>query len=87
MFRRGRALGRVVVVRDGGSAIPPAPFRLAFAAAGPHECGLPGHPPVRLEAGHALLVEVSAIGNHDGPIAITPLAAGAVALVVSIDFP
>jgi environmental stress-induced protein Ves len=84
MFRRGRARGRITVVRDDGSTdIGPAPFRLAYAVAGPHECTLPGHPVVRLEEGHALLVD--SFADHHGPIAIRPLKTGAVALVVSIE--
>ena len=87
MFRRSHARGGVAVVRDGGMEFAPSFHRLAFAAVGAHECGLAGHAPMRLEEGHALLADASAAGNHDSPLAITPLAAGGVALVVSIDFP
>jgi hypothetical protein len=70
------------------AASSPRPFhRLAFAAVGPHECDLPGHPSVRLEEGHALFVDASDAGNDKGPMAIRPLATGAVALVVGIDYP
>jgi hypothetical protein len=48
---------------------------------------MPGHVPVRVEEGHALLVDASAAGNEDSAMAIRPLTAGAVALVVSIDCP
>jgi len=87
MFRRGHARGSVAVARDGGMEFAPSFHRLAFAAVGPHECSLPGHPSVRLEEGHALLVAASGSGNGEGPLATRPLATGAVALVVSIDYP
>ena len=87
MFRRSHARGSIAVVRDSGIEFAPSFHRLAFAAVGPHECGLPGHPSVRLEEGHALFVDASEAGNDNGPMAIRPLAAGAVALVVGIDYP
>ncbi len=87
MFRRGYARGTVAVVRNGGMEFVPSFHRLAFAAVGPHECCMPGHVPVRVEEGHALLVDASAAGNEDSAMAIRPLTAGAVALVVSIDCP
>lgn len=87
MWRRGHARGSIAVVRDGGIEFSPSFHRLAFAAVGPHECGLPGHPAVRLEEGHALLIGASDAGNDNGSMAIRPLAAGAVALVVGIDYP
>jgi environmental stress-induced protein Ves len=85
MFRRGHARGSVAVVGDGGMEFAPSFHRVAFAAAGPHECGLPGHAVVRLEEGHAALVEAS--DRNEGPMVVRPLATGAVALVVSIDCP
>jgi uncharacterized protein len=84
MFRRGRAQGRVAVVRRGGAEIAPTEFRLVYAAKGAHECAIPGRPPVALLPGHAVLVG-SAEGSEGNLIAIRPLAADAVALVVSID--
>jgi hypothetical protein len=86
MFRRGRAHGNVVVVRDGGAEVGPAQFRLAYAATGAQECSVARFAPLRLEAGHALLVDEP--GGRDGsPLAMRPLGAGAVALVVSVDCP
>jgi environmental stress-induced protein Ves len=84
MFRRGRAQGSVAVVRDGGAEIARTDFLLAYAAKGAHECVIPGRRRDRLSPGHALFVEsTSAIDAK--PIAIRPLTADAVALVVSID--
>ncbi len=84
MFRRDRAHGTVAVVRGGGAEIAPAEFCLAFAARGAHECVLSGRRPDMLAPGHALLVD-SGPGSEPEPIAIRPLTADAVALVVSID--
>ena len=61
--------------------------RLAYAAAGPHECTIAGLAPLRLPQGHALLVDATDPGSKFAPIAIRPLTAGAVALVVSVDAP
>ena len=60
--------------------IRPTPFRLAYAAAGAHECTIAGHAPLRLPEGHALLVDATDAGSEDAAVAIRPLAAGAVAL-------
>jgi len=87
MFRRGRARGRVVVVRAGDPQSGPTPFRLAYAAAGAHECAIAGHAPLRLPEGHALLVDATEGGSEDAAVAIRPLATGAVALIVSVDSP
>ena len=46
MVRRGRAQGKVVVVRDAAVRIAPARWRACHAAAGAIECLIPGHPPV-----------------------------------------
>ena len=84
MFRRGRARGRVAVVRGEGTEFAPADYRLAYAAAGTHECVMSGCASLMLAAGHSLLVDRAA--DREGLLlAITPVAAGAVALVVSID--
>lgn len=84
MLRRGRAQGHVMVVRDAGARIPPARFRLCYAAAGALECLLPGRPPLTVAAGHAVVIEDDdATGG--APFAIIPLAGDAVALVASID--
>ena len=85
MFRRDRARGRVAVVRAGDSEFGATSFRLAYAAAGAHECTIAGLAPLRLPEGHALLVDATDAGREDPPIAIRPLTAGAVALVVSVD--
>jgi len=84
MFRRGAASGSIAVVRGGAAAVAPADFRLAYAAAGAHECVIAGRPPFVLEPGHAAVVERWA-NVEMAPLAIAPLAAGAVALVVSVE--
>ena len=86
MFRRGRACGSVTVVRRGGAEFRPAQFRLAYAVTGVHECSGATSAPIRLEAGHALLVTEA--GASDTPsLAIRPLGADPVALLVSVDCP
>lgn len=87
MFRRDRARGCVTVVRAGDSEFGPTSVRLAYAAAGPHECTIAGLAPLRLPEGHALLVDATDPGSEFAPIAIRPLTADAVALVVSVDTP
>ncbi len=86
MFRRGRARGSVTVVRRGVAEFGPARFRLAYAATGVHECSGATIAPIRLEAGRALLVTEA--GVCDTPsLAIRPLGADPVALLVSVDCP
>jgi len=41
MFRRGRASGRVAVVRGVDATMAPAAFRLMYAATGAHACEIP----------------------------------------------
>jgi environmental stress-induced protein Ves len=84
MFRRDGAQGTVVVVRGNNAEIAATEFRLAFAARGAHECVISGRRPDVLAPGHALLV-LPTPGIEAKPIAIRPLTADAVALVVSID--
>jgi environmental stress-induced protein Ves len=86
MFRRGHARGSVVVVREGEVEFGPVQFRLAYAARGVHECSGATSAPIRLEAGHALLV--TGTGASDAPgLAIRSLGADAVALLVGVDCP
>ena len=85
MTRRGRTVGRVVVVREAGMRIAPARFVVCFAAAGASECLLPAHAPLTLAAEQALLVddeETRAVA----PLAINPLSADAVAVVATIAY-
>jgi hypothetical protein len=86
MFRRGRVRGSVTVVREDGAQFGPAQFRLVYAATGAQECIVASLAPLRLEAGHALIVD-GPVGRAASPIAIRPLAQYAVALVVSVDCP
>jgi hypothetical protein len=84
MFRRGAASGSIAVVRGSAAAVAPADFRLAYAAAGAHECVIAGRPPFVLEPGHAAVVERWA-NVEAAPLRIAPLAAAAVALVASVE--
>jgi len=84
MFRRGRARGRVAVVRDSGTRFEPAQFHVSYAAKGPHECTVPGFGPHRLDEGHALLVAAT-ISGDEGSIEVRPLVSDAVALVVGVE--
>ena len=85
MFRRGRARGSVTVVPGGGAEFGPAQFWLAYAATGAHECSGVTSAPIRLEAGHALLV--TGADASDAPsLTIRPLGADPVALVVRVDY-
>ena len=83
MFRRGRARGRIDVVRGDGEEFAPTDFRLAYAATGIHECVIPGSAPMMLAPGHSLLAD-NATGSNGPSMTIKPLAS-AVALVVSIE--
>ena len=83
MFRRERTRGYVRVVRR-SAIVDAADFRIAFAAAGVHECAIDGAPPIRLEPRHTLVVERQA-GEADAPLAIRPLDAAGVALAVRIE--
>ena len=73
-------------MRDRAAEFASAHFRLVYAATGAHACAVAPLAPLRLEAGHALLVDEPG-GNGTPPLAIRPLAADAVALVVGIDCP
>jgi len=84
MFRRGRARGRVAVVRDSPARLESAHFRVSYAAKGPHECTVPGFGAHRLDEGHALLVAASIAGDEVS-IDVRPLASDAVALVVGVE--
>ena len=84
MFRRGRARGRVAVVRDSPARLESAHFRVSYAAKGPHECTVPGFGAHRLDEGHALLVAAT-ISGDEVSIDVRPLASDAVALVVGVE--
>jgi len=84
MFRRGRARGRVAVVRDSPARLESAHFRVSYAAKGPHECTVPGFGAHRLDEGHALLVAATIAGDEVS-IDVRPLASDAVALVVGVE--
>jgi len=85
MFRRGRARGRVTVVRGSGEEFEPAQFHLSYAAKGAHECVVARHGAHRLEEGHALLVAETTSGAGIAPIIVRPLAEDGVALTVHVD--
>ncbi len=86
MTRRGRAEGRIAVVRDAGMRVVPTRFVVCFAAAGAIECLLPAHAPLTLAADHSLVFEEES-GAANAPVAINPLSGDAVALVVTIGYP
>jgi uncharacterized protein len=86
MFRRGRACGSVTVVRGSEMEFEPVQFRLAYGVTGMHECSGVTAAPIRLEAGHALLV-AGAEASEQPSLALRPLGADATALVVSVDCP
>ena len=84
MFRRRDARGSVAVIRGDRSEAATGDVVLAYAAAGAHDCVVPGHPPLVLKAGHAVLVEKRA-GDEAASIAIRPRDAGAVAIAVCVE--
>ena len=83
MLRRGRATGEVAIVRGAGVRIAPARFRLCFVASGAYESLFAGHPPRVIALDHALLVEDEPAAP--AALAINPLTADAVAVVVRIE--
>lgn len=85
MFRRGRARGRVAVIRGPGAECERAQFHLSYAAKGPHECTVPGFGAHRLDEGHALFAGPNVSDAGAASIVVRPLAADAVALVVGVD--
>ena len=86
MVRRGIARGSVVVRREGGEGVAPADAYICYAAVGPSECLVAGHPPIPLAESHTLLVTADA-GTAARGLSVNPLAAGSVALVARIRFP
>jgi len=86
MLRRRRARGGVTVVRAAGGRVPAARFRLSYAAAGTHECLYPGHAPLTVAEGSALLVEPED-GGSAAALIVNPVGIDAVALVAAIDVP
>ncbi|CAG0950961.1 Protein Ves [Burkholderiales bacterium] len=81
MVRRTRARGDVVVV-EGAAAIA-GPFRhgVCYAAQGASECLLPGHAPIGVAPGHALVVDA---GERIASMHVNPIDAGAVAIVAAV---
>jgi len=84
MVRRDRAHGSISAVGS-RATIDAADFRVVFAAVGAHECSVDGDPPISVEPRHTLVVEQAA-NMRAAPLAIRPLAAGAVALAVRIEW-
>jgi environmental stress-induced protein Ves len=83
MVRRAAARGEIHVVRGEAGAVPPARFRLCYAAVGTCECLLPGHVPLRLNERDSLYADAS--DAAPSVLRVNPLASDAVALVVAID--
>ncbi len=86
MLRRGRARGTVSVVRAAGERIHAARFRVSYAAAGAHECLLPGRAPLLVPVDHALLIE-AVDGEPAAALTVNPLGADAIALIAAIECP
>ena len=84
MLRRGRARGGVAVFQATGARIAPAQFRVCYAATGTCECLVSGHPPIVVAPDHALLLDDPS-PVPAGTLAVNPLTADTVAVVVSID--
>ncbi len=82
MLRRDRGQGTVTVMRGEGARIPPARFRLCYAATGACECLLAGHAPLAVTAENALFVTDD---DAAAQLAVNPLTTDAVALVTTID--
>jgi len=83
MVRRAAARGSVDVVHEEARAVPPARFRLCYAAVGACECLLPGNVPLRLNERESLYVD--AADAAPSVLHVNPLSPDAVALVVSVD--
>jgi environmental stress-induced protein Ves len=86
MVRRGVARGSVVIRREEGERLAPADTYVCYAAVGPSECLLAGHPPIALAEDQSLLLTPDRGALARG-LAVNPLAAGSVALVAQIRFP
>jgi environmental stress-induced protein Ves len=82
MLRRNRGCGTVTVMRREGARVPPARFRLCYAATGACECLLPVHAPLAVYADHTLFITDDDVVAQ---FAVNPLTADAVALVTAID--
>ncbi|HEY8243248.1 MAG: HutD family protein [Vicinamibacteria bacterium] len=82
MVRRDRARG-TLVVSDGAAAVPgPFRFGVCYAASGASECLLPGHAPIGLAPGVALVTDgTSAVASMH----VNPVDGGAVAFVAALD--
>ena len=82
MLRRERAHGRLVIADAATAIAGPVRFGVCYAASGASECLLPGHAPIGLAPGCALVIE------GDAPVAsihVNPVDGGAVAIVAALD--
>jgi uncharacterized protein len=84
MLRRGRAQGRIVVVREEAARVAPARWRICHAAAGAIECLVPGHPPLSVAPGDTVVFGDEGDATS-GTLAVNPLSAGAAALVAVVE--
>ena len=84
MSRRGRAQGRMFVVRDEAARVAPARWRICHAAAGAIECLVPGHPPLAVALDDTVVFE-DEVESAGGTLVINPVTAGAVAVVAAIE--
>lgn len=82
MVRRERARGALVVADAPCAVAGPFRFGVLYAASGASECLLPGHAPIALAPGAALVTDGVAanVAMH-----VNPVDGGAVALVATLD--
>ena len=82
MVRRERTRGDVVVVDGEAGIAGPFRFGVCYAARGESECLLPGHAPIAIGTGHALVVDGD---ERVAAMHVNPRGAGAGALVAALD--
>ena len=82
MVRRDRARGTLVVADRAAAVTGPFRFGVCYAASGASECLLPGHAPIGLAPGTALVTDGASVlaSMH-----VNPVDGGAVAFVAAID--
>ena len=81
MLRRDRAHGTLFVA-DAGAVAGPFRFGVCYAASGASECLLPGHAPIGVAPGSALVIEGDA---QVASLHVNPVDGGAVAIVAALD--
>jgi len=82
MVRRDRARGTLIVADRAAAVTGPFRFGVCYAASGASECLLPGHAPIGLAPGTALVTDGA---NVLASMHVNPVDGGAVAFVAAID--